>query len=84
MKRLRISIEAEFEFADDAQIVTIAGERAISLAGHTVRPDLEFRQLRESNATSSTWTEIEEDVSDAVLAAERRVVVTVSGDDDAT
>ena len=84
MKRYRILIQAEYEFPDDAELVNVAGETAVKLAGHIVKPSLEFFQLREVPGTSTFWSGTDEQVYDSVFAAERRTTIDFVADDCAT
>ena len=84
MKRYRLWIQAEYEFPDDAELVEIAGETAVRLGGQVIKPNLDFLQLQEATATSSTWIEAEEEVYDIVVASERRLAMDLVQDAGAT
>ena len=71
-------VQAEYELPDGAQIVDVAGESAIRLGEHFIKPNLEFLQLQEATATSSIWVEASEETYDSVVAAERRLLIDVS------
>ncbi|KQY51919.1 hypothetical protein [Lysobacter sp. Root494] len=80
MKRIRLLIQAEYEFPDDTSIEEIAGETALRLGGTLVLPTLDFLKLREATETSSTWIPAEEDLYDMILEGECSLVVTLSSD----
>ena len=84
MKRFRVWLQAEYEFPDEAELVDIAGKTAIRLGGQIIRPNLDFLQLQEATATSSTWIEAEEEVYDIVLASEKHLAMDLVQDAGAT
>ena len=84
MKRIRVWVQAEYEFPDEAELVQIVGEPAIRLGDHVVKPTLDFVQLQEATDKFSVWVEAEEEVYDSVLASERRLTLDLLHSDGAT
>jgi len=75
MKRIRVWVQADYEFEDGAELVDVRGEKAIRVGGKTLQPSLDFSVLKEVTETSSIWEPATEETFEMILSAEKQLSV---------